>query len=198
MSKASKLNRSNNIYYIKQISKDYYSLNFTGQFASNGGTIPAGTKKNILLLDISANTTDNRTMWNYPDKVCHEISTGSIRRNISTTNTADAYIQLKPGSYYKILIDCFDTSYNINGIGRRYLYLQGDSIPGGDNLGTGSRISRYQIVCLQTHDQGTQDIGLSTTIKAESSGRLYFLTYMDVNYVSTSDSLNITLIIQEL
>ena len=197
MSKASKLNRSNNNDYIKKISKDYYSLNFTGQYATSG-TLSANQKKNILLLDTSAITTDYRTMWNYPDKVCHEISTGSIRRNISTTNTPDAYIQLKPGSYYKILIDCFDTSYNINGTGRRYLYLQGDSIPGGDNLGTGSPISRYQIVCLQTHDQGTQDIGLSTTIKAESSGRLYFLTYMDVNYVTLNDTLNITIIIQEL
>ena len=68
--------------------------------------------KNILLLDTSATTTDYRIKWDYPDRVCHEISTGSIRRNNSTTDTADAYIQLKPGSYYKILIDYFDMSCN--------------------------------------------------------------------------------------
>ncbi len=203
MSKASKLNRSNNINYIKQISKDYYSLNYTGGFTDGGDQESSAKVKNLVYIRTSGADKDNN-VTNYDARwKCEEIITGSIRRNepSNLTTPDDAYIQLKPGKYYNIRVDVFDHSHDIDTPGlNRFVYLQGQAIPGGSNDGgdSSSRLDNYQIPGWQDADAGNMDIELSTVIKAEGDGKLYILTENIFNQVFLKRNLVVSIEIQEL
>lgn len=202
MSKASKLNRSNNINYIKQISKDYYSLNYAGGFTGGGDQNSPQKVKNLVYIKTSG-ADKNNNVTNYDARwKCEEIITGSIRRNVASdlTTPNDAYIQLKPGKYYNIRVDVFDHSHDIDTPGlNRFVYLQGQAIPGGSNDGdSSSRLDNYQIPGYQDTDAGNMDIELSTVIKAEGDGKLYILTTNIFNQVFKKDNVVVSIKIQEL
>ena len=201
MSKASKLNRSNNNDYIKKISKDYYSLNFTGGFTQGSDSSSAAKTKNLVYIKTSGATKSNNVTNYDVNYKCDEIITGSIRRNEPSdlTTPDDAYIQLKVGKYYNIRVDVFDHSHDISSGGHnRFVYLQGDAIPGGSNDGDSTTLlDKYTIAAFQDTDAGTMDAELSTVIKAEGT-KLYILSINRSNQVFMNDNVVVSIIIQEL